>query len=307
MYFSETSEQWCESEAEICNLASTSAMACNFISTSAPLVDIPISREGLVPEDLTISTREEFTKEQETDTELIQLRKWIESKQCPSADELAELSGRMKSLAQLFDQISIREGVLVIRRHDDPERELTILPSCQVAHIIRFYHEGPGGAHKAPKATSAKIIGCFWWPDLKRDVRLYVACCSVCERFIRINQTPRAGLRSMEVGGLGDCLAMDIVGGMDSLPQNPRGNRYILTRIDCFTRFAVAVLLVDQSAEVVIASVIGSCITVYDTPRRILTDQGRNFESEQFAKFCNLFRISKIRTSAYHPQSNGIC
>ncbi len=56
-----------------------------------------------------------------------------------------------------------------------------------------------------------------------------------------------------------------------------------------------------------IASVIGHYIKVYGIPRRILTDQGRNFESVQFGKFCKLFRISKIKTSAYHPQSNGIC
>ena len=46
---------------------------------------------------------------------------------------------------------------------------------------------------------------------------------------------------------------------------------------------------------------------MYGTPRRILTDQGCNFESEQLVKFCNLFRVSNIRTSAYHPQFNGIC
>ncbi len=45
----------------------------------------------------------------------------------------------------------------------------------------------------------------------------------------------------MEVVGRGDCMAMGIVGGMDSLQQTPRGNRYIKTLIDCFTRFAVAV------------------------------------------------------------------
>ena len=66
----------------------------------------------------------------------------------------------------------------------------------------------------------------------------------------------------MGVGGRGNCLAMAIVGGMDSLPLGPRDNRYILTLIDCFTFFAVAVPLVDQSAEVVIASVIGHYITV---------------------------------------------
>ena len=137
MDFGETPEQWGESEAELCNLN----------QTSVPLVDIPILREGLVPEDFSIPTREELATEQAADTELNQLRKWIESKQCPSADKLAGLSSRMKSLAQLFDQISIRKGVLVIRRHDDPERELIIVPSTQVEHIIRFYHEGPGGAH----------------------------------------------------------------------------------------------------------------------------------------------------------------
>ena len=111
----------------------------------------------------------------------------------------------------------------------------------------------------------------------------------------------------MKVGGRKDCLAINLVGVMDSLPLTPFGNRSILTLIDCFTRFAVAVPLVDQSAELVIASVIGHYITVYGTFRRILTDQKQNFESDQFAKFCLLFRINKSCTSAYHQQSNEIC
>ena len=128
MDFSETQEQWCESETELCNLN----------KISAPLVDIPISFDGLIPKDFSIPTREKLATEQKADTELNQLRKWTKSKQCFSAEELAGLSTRMKSLAQLLDQILIRKGVLVIRRHDDPERELTILPSTQVEHIIRF-------------------------------------------------------------------------------------------------------------------------------------------------------------------------
>ena len=292
----------CEDEREF------GAESCNLLATSAtPIIDLPISREGLEPEDFVIPTREEFAAEQKADAELKQLRRWLDAKQRPSADELAALSGRMKSLAQLFDQISVRDQVLVIKRDDDPERELTLVPSAKVEHIIRFYHEGPGGAHQAAKATSAKVIRCFWWPDLKRDVRLYIACCPICEKFLKLKRTPRAELRFMDVGGRGDCLAMDIVGGLDSFPLTPRGHRYILTMIDCFTRYGIAVPLIDQSAEVVIASVIHHYITVYGTPRRILTDQGRNFESDQFAKFCLLFRISKIRTTAYHPQSNGIC
>ena len=45
----------------------------------------------------------------------------------------------------------------------------------------------------------------------------------------------------------------------------------------------------------VIASVIGSYITVYSTPRRILTDQGRNFESEQFLSYAIYFACLKLK------------
>ena len=156
------------------------------LSTSAPLVDLPISRENLKADDFTIPTKEEFADEQKADAELRQLREWINTKQVPSADELAPLSNRMKALAQLIDQVGTREEVLVIKRLDDPERELILVPSAMAERIIRFYHEGPGGAHQAAKATSAKIIRCFWWPDLKRDVRLYIACCPVCEKFLQL-------------------------------------------------------------------------------------------------------------------------
>ena len=100
---------------------------------------------------------------------------------------------------------------------------------------------------------------------------------------------------------------MDIVGGKDSLPETPRENKYILIINDCFSRFAVAVFLADQSASSIISAVLGHYITIYGTPRRIHTDQGKNFESQEFSDISLLFRIFKFSTTAYHPQSNGIC
>ena len=111
----------------------------------------------------------------------------------------------------------------------------------------------------------------------------------------------------MSVGGRGDCVSLDIVGGKGSLPETSKGNNYILTIIDCFTRYAVAIPRPDQSASVIISAILGNFITVYGTPRTILTDQARNFESLEFLEFCKLFRIHKIRKTSYHPQLNGVC
>ena len=57
----------------------------------------------------------------------------------PSADDLAPFSVRVKALAELLEQISVREGVFVIRRHDDPERELVIVPSSLCECVIASF------------------------------------------------------------------------------------------------------------------------------------------------------------------------
>ena len=102
-------------------------------------------------------------------------------------------------------------------------------------------------------------------------------------------------------------LAINIVRGDESLPLTAYGNKYILTLNGCFTCFAIAVLIFDQSAEAVVNAVIRNYNSVYGTHREIHTDQIDCFESALFQSFCNLFRICKIRTSGDRPQSNGIC
>ncbi len=259
------------------------------LDVAAALIDLPISREGIQVSDFQISTSNEFATAQSADPELKQLRQWIDEQRTPLTDEVAPLSAHLKCLAQIRDETSLNDGVIVLRLADDPERELIVVTSSLIERVFRFFHEGPGGAHQAAKATSAKVIKRFFWPGLKRDVRHYVACCPTCERFLRLGRNPRAELYLMAVGGRGDCVSLDIVGCMGSLPETPRGNNYILTIIDCFTRYAIAIPLPDQSSSVIVSAIIGNLITVYGTPRSILTDQGRNFESSEFLEFCNLF------------------
>lgn len=109
----------------------------------------------------TVPTREELERKQAKDTELKLLREWIEQKQCLSANNLVPLIARILSLAQLFDQILLHESVLVVNRLYDHERVMIDVVSTFTECVIRFFHEGLGGAHQAPKDISAKIIRFF--------------------------------------------------------------------------------------------------------------------------------------------------
>ena len=45
----------------------------------------------------------------------------------------------------------------------------------------------------------------------------------------------------------------------------------------------------------------------YGFPSKIITDQGRSFESELIENLCQVAEVKKLRTSPYHPQTNGQC
>ncbi|XP_055605101.1 uncharacterized protein K02A2.6-like [Uranotaenia lowii] len=47
------------------------------------------------------------------------------------------------------------------------------------------------------------------------------------------------------------------------------------------------------------------CISRFDCPHSIVTDNGTQFTSELFAKMCQEYGIEHVRTPAFHPQSNG--
>ena len=76
--------------------------------------------------------------------------------------------------------------------------------------------------------------------------------------------------------------------------------------IDLFTKYCVVVPMINHSAGSVVDAFHSHWVLVFGSPYRVHTDQGLEFEGE-FATFCEVWRIAKSRTTAYHPQGNGAC
>ncbi|XP_060779606.1 uncharacterized protein LOC132887872 [Neoarius graeffei] len=95
---------------------------------------------------------------------------------------------------------------------------------------------------------------------------------------------------------------------MDFLSIEPdnRDIRNILVITDHFTKYAIAVPTKDQKANTVAKALWDNFIVNYGFPSRLLSDQGRDFESRTIKELCSLIGTEKVRTTPYHPRGNPV-
>ena len=97
-------------------------------------------------------------------------------------------------------------------------------------------------------------------------------------------------------------IAMDVVG---PLPCTQRGNGFILTICDYATHYPEAIAPPSVEAPRVAKELV-NLFSHVGVPDEILTDQGTNFMSSLLEEIYCLLHIKRIRTTPYHPQTDGV-
>lgn len=75
--------------------------------------------------------------------------------------------------------------------------------------------------------------------------------------------------------------------------------------IDRVTRYTSAVVIKGKSAEEIIKGFFKSWISLFGTPKHVLTDNGGEFLNFKFTNLCDTFSITHLNTAAYSPWQNG--
>ena len=79
----------------------------------------------------------------------------------------------------------------------------------------------------------------------------------------------------------------------------------VLVITDNFTRYALAVVMKEQTAKTVVKVFYKCFIAVFGVPTKLLSDRGVNFTSALVEELCAAFSIQKCQTTTYHAQHNG--
>jgi len=169
--------------------------------------------------------------------------------------------------------------------------------------IIEEFHLSPLGGHQGISRTIKRIKLHHTWKGLNKDVIEFIKKCSSCQFNKSSNYTTQQPMVVTSTAAKPfEKIFLDIVGPLETTTE---GNSYILTMQDDLTKFSAAVPLVNHTANSIAKAFVENFVCQHGIPDSLVTDQGQDFLSKIFTACCKLLQIDKIKTTAYHPQSNG--
>ena len=210
------------------------------------------------------------------------------------------MPSELKALIRNRKLLTLKHGVLYKRSKVDARtKHLLVVPPSHRQRALEGCHDQVG--HLGQDMVLDLLRDRFYWPGMHVDVVSYINSCSRCLR--RKSQPDKAPLVNIETSQ-----PLELI-HLDYLKIEPsKGNiENVLVITDHFTRYAQAFPSKTQTALATAKLLWNNFILHSGFPSKIITDQGRNFESKLIEHLCQLAGVQKLRTSPYHPQTNGQC
>ena len=263
---------------------------------------------NLIPQELEVKdskvmTREKWIEAQKQDATINQVITLLNSKTLGHRKHHKNDSAEMKSMLRIKNQLILRKGLLY-RKIKKGNWEGSILefvvPTKYRKQVLRACHDDVG--HAGIWKCTRLLRNQFYWANVNYDMEQHIKRCDRCIRFKA--KTEVAPLESIEASYPMELVHIDYL-TIESNKSERDVNILVVT--DHYTRLAQAFVMSTQTAATVAKTLWDKYFMYYGIPEKILSDQGRNFESSLIMELCKLTGIKKLRITPYRPQTNGQC
>ena len=224
----------------------------------------------------------------------------------PPKEQISNESPTAKAYWAQWNSINLVNGYLHRTWESEDGKQsrlLIIVPKSMIPKVLKEYHNGPSGGHLGITKTIEKIKQRFYWIGCRDSIAEWISNCVECMAAKGPKAKSRGRLQQYNVGSPFERVAMDVAG---PFPTSTAGNKYLLVVMDYFSKWPEVYALPNQEAKTVAEAFVENWITRFGVPVELHSDQGRNFESSIFQEVCTLLGIHKTRTTALHPQSDGM-
>ncbi|XP_055334988.1 uncharacterized protein K02A2.6-like [Paramacrobiotus metropolitanus] len=167
----------------------------------------------------------------------------------------------------------------------------TVIPESFQAVLLKHLH----ATHAGVVRMKAEARSHFWWPGLDGDIERLAKKCPACT--MAAKETAKVHLQQWPVAeNPWQRVHMDFA--------CPFHSEMFLVIVDSFSKWPEVVKMRRTMSGDVIAVLEHLCGR-YGYPKQLVTDNGPQFTSAEFADYCKANGIAHLRTAPGHPQSNG--
>jgi len=257
---------------------------------------------------VTVSVREILCRQQRDDPELgdvIAMR--VADEKPPNKEKLQTHTELTKKMVSRWKDLKIYDGLVYRRKKSphvgEPDFMQLLLPRSQVDKALQQCHAGTVAEHFGIQKTIDQVRRRFYWSTWKEDTRRFCQRCPECTGYHRGKLAKQGPLQPVLPGAPYERWYIDLTGPH---PKSYRGNIWILTCLDRWSKWIETFPLQNKEAETVAKVLVKQVFTRFGAPLSILSDREKEVDGRIINEVCRLFAIEKLRTTLYKPSTNQL-
>ena len=212
---------------------------------------------------------------------------------------LGKVQKHKEKLSHLY--LIDKEGILRrVVRENNLKLEVIVVPRDLTKILLFEIHEAL--AHPGQLKMYMFIRRCYFWKNMRTDVKAFVRNCSACNRAClkepkyvdSTNVIPRFPMVN---------IAIDL---MEPFLPTTQGNERILSCMDLLTHYIFLVPIPDKQAEMVIKAYTEHIYSEAGGSHSILSDRGSEFTAQTFKQVVEELGLKQVFTSPRTPTTNAV-
>ena len=240
--------------------------------------------------------RSNFHEEQMKDAELKRICEYLKSGILPEDKEGAK---KIAAQAPIF---TIVDEVLYFVDSKRQNRKRAAVPAHLRQRIMQENHRGLMAGHFSRVRLYNTLSRHWWWETIYRDVDHFCKNCAECAVVSGTGRKYRPPLHPIPVQKPFQIMGVDIM----ELPTTECGNRYVIVFQDFLSKWPLVFPAPDQKAPRIVTLLVEEVVPMFGVPEALLSDRGTNLLAHVMQETCELLGVTKLNTTAYHPQCNGM-
>jgi len=168
--------------------------------------------------------------------------------------------------------------------------------------LIQYTHDSTMAGHPGRDVTGGLLSRQFFWPGMLQDVRIFCRNCDKCRMNNSWKDRRQGFLKPLPVPErIWREISVDFV--VDLPLSNDCKNLLVIT--DRLSKGVILEACNDMSAEWVAETFIRRFYRLHGLPTAIVSDRGTQFVGSLWKRVCQLLKVVRRVSTAYHPETDG--